>query len=191
MKRYTLVGLVFALGCLGPRADTSAFFTLSPISPPAAESPVPVSIGLGPITIPGYLDRRQIVHRLSDNELAVSEVDRWAESLADNIARTLGGNLAALLPGSSYITFPWYPSEQPDLAVTVEFRRFEADAAGVLVLDATWSLARDGTRVDGGRALIEDQADGLGRGAVVAAHSRALAELSSQVAAAVRRAAGQ
>lgn len=191
MKRCALVGLVFAAGCLGPRADSSAFFMLSPVPPPAAESPVSVRVGFGPITIPRYLDRLQMVHRLSDNEIAVSDADRWAEPLAANIARTLEQNLAAMLPGSSYVVFPWYPSEAPDFAVALHFRRFEADSSGAVTLDATWSLARAGTPIDGGGVLLGFLADGPGRGAAVAAHSRALAELSGQIAAAVRRVAGR
>jgi uncharacterized lipoprotein YmbA len=164
---------------------------LSPVRPPAAEAPVPVRIGLGPITIPRYLDRLQIVERLSDNELAVSEVDRWAEPLAGNIARTLEANLAALLPGSSYTAFPWYASEAPDLALSVEFRRFEADAAGAVTLEATWRLTRDGASVGGGAALLDEQATAPGRAAAVEAQSRALAGLSAEIAAAVRRAGGR
>ena len=190
MKRYALVGLVVAAGCLGPRADSSAFFMLSPVPPPAGESPVSVRIGLGPITIPRYLDRLQMVHRLSDNEIAVSDADRWAEPLAANIARTLEENLSAMLPGSSYVAFPWHPSEEPDFALALEFRRFEADSSGAVTLDATWSLARAGTPIDGAGVVLGVQADGPGRSAAVAAHSRALAELSREIAAAVRRAAG-
>jgi uncharacterized lipoprotein YmbA len=185
------MGVVLLAGCLGPRQDTSAFFLLSPVLPPAAESPVPVLVGVGPITIPAYLDRPQLIVRLSDNQIALSDADRWAEPLDANIERTLEDNLAAMLPGSSFITYPWYPTEQPDYALALDFRRFEADSTGAVTLEATWSLVRAGVRVDGADALLSAQADGPGRGAAVAAHSRALAELSGQIAAAVRRAAGR
>ena len=191
MRRYALLALVLFAACLGPRQDPSAFFLLSPVPPPAAESPVPVSIGLGPIAIPGYLDRPQVIVRLSDNEVALSDADRWAEPLAANIARTLEENLAALLPGSSYVAFPWYPSEAPDYGLALEFRRFEADSSGAVTLDATWSLGRAGAPIDGAEVRLGVPADGPGRGAAVAAHSRALAEFSRQIAAAVRRAAGR
>ncbi len=191
MSRYTLLGVVLLAGCLGPRQDTSALFLLSPVPPPAAESTIAVAIGLGPITIPGYLDRPQVIVRISDNQIALSEADRWAEPLAANIARTLEENLTALLPGSSYVAFPWYLSEEPDVALALEFRRFEADQTGAVTLDATWSLERAGVRIDRGDALIAEGADAPDRVAAVAAHSRALAELSRQIAAAVRRAAGR
>jgi uncharacterized lipoprotein YmbA len=189
-KLTALAAAVAIAACLGPRADPSTYFLLSPVPPPVPEPPLAVTVGLGPITVPGYLDRLQIVTRLGENELAVSEVERWAEPLADNVRRTLAENLSAMLPGSSYVDFPWFPSEAPDLAVALDIRRFEADSAGVAVLDVTWRLSRAGTLVDGGGAHIQEPAATPGRAAVVAAQSRALGGLSAEIAAALRRAQG-
>lgn len=191
MKLYVMAASFFLAACLGPRADPSAYFLLAPVPPPAGEPPLAVTIGIGPITIPGYLDRLQLVTRLGDNELAVSEVDRWGEPLAGSIAGTLEANLAALLAGSSYVAYPWYASEAPDVAVAVDVRRFEADVAGTVVLDATWRLTRDSIQIDGARARIEEQSTAPAQAAAVAAQSRALARLSSEIAAAVRRAGGR
>ncbi len=186
-----VLALALLAGCLGPRRDTSTFFVLSPTPAANAGTPVPVSIGLGPIILPGYLDRLQIVTRLSDNQIALAESDRWAEPLGDDLTSTLRDNLAALLPQSSYVGYPWYASDAPDFAVALEVRRFESDAAGAVVLDATWSLTR-GDAVVGGRDVhIEEQADGPARVAAVAAQSRALGELSEQIGAAIRRTAGR
>jgi hypothetical protein len=186
-----VASLLALAACLGPRSDPSAFFLLS--SPPAdaAGAPVPVRVGVGPVTLPGYLDRPQIVTRISDDELALSEADRWAEPLAANLVRTLEENLAGLLPGSSYVGYPWYAAAAPEYAVALDVRRFEADAGGAVVLDATWRLSRDDAQVDSGAARIEEQAAGSDRAAAVAAHSRALAALSRDVAAAIRSAAGR
>ncbi len=192
MRRGTVVASLLALAaCLGPRSDPSAFFLLS--SPPAdaASAPVPVRVGVGPVTLPGYLDRPQIVTRISDDEIALSEADRWAEPLSDNLVRTLEENLAGLLPGSSWVGYPWYAAAAPEYAVALEVRRFEADASGTVVLHATWRLSQNDAQVDGGASRIEEQAAGSDRAAAVAAHSRALAALSREIAAAVRRAAGR
>jgi uncharacterized lipoprotein YmbA len=178
-------------GCLGPRADPSAFFLLSPVPPPAAEAPASVFVGVGPITIPAYLDRLQMVTRLSDNELAVSEIDRWAEPLEESIARTLEENLAALLPESSFVRFPWYASEAPDYAVSVELRRFEGDATGTVVLEARWSLSRGDAQIDERTARFEEAGGGPNRADQVAAQSRALAQLSAEIARALRGTAGR
>jgi uncharacterized lipoprotein YmbA len=192
MMRIALVGLVGLAACLGPREDTSAFFLLSPAPPPpAALAPVAVAVGIGPIELPGYLDRAQIVVRLSDNQVALSDADRWAEPLAANLQRTLEENLAALLPSASFVAYPWYPSEAPDHAVSIRFRRFEADTVGAVVLDATWELTTSGARTDGRSTRIEESAAAPDRAAAVGAQSRALARLSEEIATAVRRAAGR
>ena len=53
----------------------------------AARGPV---IGVGPITLPKYLDRPQIVSRASRNQLALGEFDRWAEPLQENVSPRAG-----------------------------------------------------------------------------------------------------
>lgn len=188
MKRFLLGALVLVAACLGPREDPSAFFLLSPAPPPTDQAAVPVVVGIGPITIPGYLDRPQIVMRLSDNEIAVSETDRWAEPLAENIARTLEESLAGLLPGSSYVRYPWYPSGAPDFAVALDVRRFEIDASGGVVLEATWRLSRDGDAVGERSVRVAESAAAPGQGPAVAAQSRALAQVTREIAAGVRAA---
>lgn len=191
MRQTLLVALVFVAGCLGPRADRSSFFLLSPTPTLAPGTPVPVVLGLGPITLPSYLDRPQIVVRVSENEIALAESDRWAEPLRDNVSRTLKEDLSRLLPTSSYVEYPWYESAAPDYGIAVEVRRFEADSAGAVVLDATWQITAGGGVVDGRATLIEESAGGPDRSATVAAQSRALAELSREIAAGVRRAEGR
>jgi uncharacterized lipoprotein YmbA len=190
MRRRLLVVLALAAGgCLGPRQDPSAFFLLSPMSAPSQDMPLSVTLGVGPVTIPGYLDRSQIVVRLSDNEVAVAESDRWAEPLVEGITRTLEGNLQTLLPGSSFVDYPWYDSDAPAYAIELVFRRFEADPAGVAVLQADWRLTRRDSLVLRGAVSVEEAADSPGRAASVAAQSRALAELGRQIANSIRTAA--
>lgn len=187
----TIAALVASAGCLSPREDTSAFFLLSSFPPAGATAPLPVTVGIGPIVLPGYLDRSQIVVRLSDNQVALSDADRWAEPLAANLQRTFEENLAGLLPGASFVDYPWYAAEAPDHAVAIAFRRFEVDSAGVVVLDATWDVTTSGARAESRATRVEEPATGPDRGAAVAAQSRALARLAEEIAAAVRSAAGR
>ena len=56
-----------------------------------------VSIGVGPIVLPHYLDRPQIVTRTGQNELRLAEFDRWAEPLTENVSRVLTEDLCKLL----------------------------------------------------------------------------------------------
>jgi uncharacterized lipoprotein YmbA len=178
-------------GCFGPRADPSSFFQLSPVPPPAAQASVAASVGLGPVTVPGYLDRLQLVTRLSDNQLEVSETERWAEPLAEGITRTLQENLAAQLPGSTYVHYPWYADEAPDFALQLELRRFEGDGVGLATLEGTWSLARGDERVGGRAVRLDETGAGPTRSDQVATLSRLLATLSTEIATAIRGGAGR
>jgi uncharacterized lipoprotein YmbA len=178
-------------GCFGPRADPSTFFQLSPVPPPAAQSPLSASIGLGPVTVPAYLDRLQLVTRLSDNQLEVNETERWAEPLAEGVARTLEENLSALLPGSTYVRFPWYAAAAPEYAVQLDLRRFEGDGVGLAVLEGTWSLSRGGEPIGGRTLRLEETGAGPTRADQVAVLSRLLSSLCSEIAVAVRGSAGR
>jgi uncharacterized lipoprotein YmbA len=192
MRRLATAALLTTTACLGPREDTSAFFLLSPAPPlVASAAPIDVSVGIGPIELPGYLDRTQIVVRLSDNQITLSDSDRWAEPFAANLHRTLVDNLGSLLPGAAFVDYPWYAAEAPDHAVAITFSRFEADASGVVVLEAVWVMTSSGTRADRRTTRIEEAAGAPDREAAVAAQSRALARLCEEIAAGVRRASGR
>ena len=66
-----------------------------------------VSIGVGPVKVADYLDRPQIVTRVTPNEVKIAEFDQWAEPLGQNISRVLADNLSALLCTKVVVVFPW------------------------------------------------------------------------------------
>ena len=83
-------------------------------------------VGLGPVTLPDYLDRPQIVFRVSENRLVAADFHRWAEPLTGNVMRVLAENLAAQLPPARILAYPWQKSEAPSYQVRVEVVRFDA-----------------------------------------------------------------
>ncbi len=182
--------LLVPAACLGPRADPSSFFVLSPAAVPAAGSaPLAVTLGLGPISLPGYLGRSEIAIRETEHRLAYAATDRWAEPLRDNLERVLARNLVRLLQPNHLAVHPWHASEGVEYGVAVDITRFEADGDGTTVtLEATWRV----DRVRGGpglrrSSLIREASGGVGTEASVAALSRALARLADDVAIAVRQ----
>src|SRR5262249_1018239 len=76
-------GVLAISGCMSV-ADPTRYYVLSPTAP---REPTPsvaassVAVGVGPVLIPGYLDRVQIVTRDANDEVAVAMYDRWAEPL--------------------------------------------------------------------------------------------------------------
>ena len=67
-------GVLVLAGCMSV-ADPTKYYVLSPTSPrdPTPTSSVSsVAVGVGPVLIPGYLDRVQIVTRDANDEVAVA-----------------------------------------------------------------------------------------------------------------------
>src|SRR5688572_25555503 len=112
-----------ALGCsLLPKSEQSDFFLLTAMeAAPGARATAPgPSLLLGPVVLPEYLDRRELVTRLASNQLLVKDLELWAEPLRDSMPRTLEQNLATLLGSSRVQRRPWTGTSRPDLVVAVE-----------------------------------------------------------------------
>lgn len=191
----TVLAAVHLVGCspLAPRSDPTQFFVLTSLAERGASEShvamVGLSLGLGPITIPAYLARAQIVTRVGENRVEYSEYHRWAVSLEEGFLRAVSENLSVLLTTDQIVDYPWYRSTPVDYAVEIDVLRFERVPAGHAEFASRWTI-RDG---DSGRALearesmIQEPADSMQIEASVAALSRALAELSRDIAAAIRR----
>src|SRR5262247_789000 len=97
------------------------FYVLSAVADQAAAIPGKgPAIGIGPITLPQYLNRPQIVTRVSGNQLAVAEFDQWGGDLNDNLARTLAANLSSLLETDRVSLYPWKDEAPIDEQVTID-----------------------------------------------------------------------
>jgi uncharacterized lipoprotein YmbA len=153
----TICAIAIALalaGCgpvLAPQPDPSKFYLLTPAADPPSTQTAAVqgsgggyTLGLGPVKLPAYLDRPQVVTRTSPNQLDVSKTDRWGESLQNNFTSVLTRDLTAQLGTQQIVVFPWYSTTHIDLQVQVEVYRFETDAQGNAQLSAKWTV-HDGT----------------------------------------------
>ncbi len=182
-----LAALSFLPACLGPRVDGSRYFTLAAAGAPAAGVPVAV-LGLGPVTLPPYLARPEVATRIGPEQLSYSSTDRWAAPLEDLVAAALGEGLRAGLPAREVVRWPWPLGTPPDVAASVEFLRFEADAAGGATLHARWTVTvRGKPPLTGETRLHEGGAAGDVPGSV-AAMGRALGRLAADLATAARTA---
>jgi uncharacterized lipoprotein YmbA len=182
--------LVLALGCgaVLPKSEKSAFFVLTALEPAPATSTASVpSVLLGPVVVPAYLDRRELVTRLGSNELRAEELELWAEPLRDSLPRTLEYDLAALLGAGRVQRLPWTAPAPPAIAVAVELRRFERTAAGQVEVEADWTVSE---RRGAGRVRRQTRLSlpaGASTQTAVASLSQALATLSREIANAVQQ----
>lgn len=144
-------------------------------------------VGLGPVRIPAYLDRSQIVSALSGQEYTLSDEHRWAERLEVTIARVSAENLARMIPTDRIVLHPWARDARPDLQVAIEIRDLYLDAAGTARLGAQWTLRSNDRPNAVTRSFNCSQAAAPGDFArMVEAESRCLARLNRDIADAVR-----
>lgn len=188
--------LFFALAALGgcARSASVSYYTLrsmeGPARQPAAASQGPcMVVAVGPVDIPAYLDRPQIVTRPSPDTLRLAEFDRWAEPLDKNLARVLADDLSGQLNGAHVCVFPWSNSMPVSYQVTLNIVHLEKTSDGKVLLDASWSvLGNKGKKllVMNRSKVSEPVEAGGGYRGVVAAESRAVATLGREIASVVR-----
>ena len=151
--------------CLSLLAGCSAsqptsFYTLSGFTavsqPTAAE---PIRLGVGPVSLPAYLDRPQVVIRKGANQMTVADFDQWAEPLETTFLRVLTQNLSSQLLTDQVLTLPTRRDIPLDHQIEIEVIRFDADDTGEAVLDARWWIFEGlGVRLqDSGRSVIRRQ----------------------------------
>jgi uncharacterized lipoprotein YmbA len=150
-------GSVGVTGCasliFGPRPDPPKFYVLTPTSAAPAPPSSPSSsggliLGLGPVKLPAYLDRNEVVVRAAENRLEFAKNDRWGESLEKNFQRVLTRDLASQLGTQQIVAYPWYATTKIDMQVEVEVYRFEADSQGSAKLSAKWTIRNgDGSKI--------------------------------------------
>ncbi|EXJ13383.1 PqiC family protein [Imhoffiella purpurea] len=148
--RTGAIGLSVAamlLGCAS--TPPSSFYTLAPMAPAAGEAErswQALSVGLGPVTFPVFLDRPQIVARETGNRLMIDEYHRWGGTLQDDFLRVWSENLGRLLGSSRILVLPSDIRYPLDYRVGAEVLAFEGTERGEAVLKVRWVVlepARD------------------------------------------------
>ncbi|MCH5277853.1 MAG: membrane integrity-associated transporter subunit PqiC [Desulfovibrionaceae bacterium] len=144
-------------------------------------------VGIMPLSLPGYLQRPQIVVRQGDNvDIRREDEHRWAEDLGEGMSRVLGAAMTNSLADIQGVVMPLRTGVPVDLRVQVEARRFEGSPGGEVFLDALWSVQRDGKTLREGHFAARHRA-GPGMASLVEAHSILLEKLGTELAAGVRQ----
>jgi uncharacterized protein len=202
MVRCLLLCLAVSIGLTGCAvSDPTQYYTLgqppvrraesAPSASPrsTARETATVSIGVGPVIMPGYLNRSQILTRTGHDQLELGMFHRWAEPLEDGIARILAEEIGARVPTERIATFPWRGevARSLDYRVVVAVARFDGRSGGDVTLDARWRiLGRDGGELAFGRSTVSDAAAGPGYEPMVAAMTRAVVTLAQEIAIEIR-----
>lgn len=180
-----LVAGVVGCGTTAP----SRFYTLDSTATEAPAAPVPRAIVVGPVSVPGAVDRPEFVIQVAPNRVEIDEFERWAAPLDEAIARTVVGDLAVLL-GNPQVATDLLANFRPDYRVTIDVQRFDSIQGEAALIEAVWAVSPSaGGPTRSGRTVAREAVTGEGVDAFAGAHSRALAQVSRDIAAAIRSAA--
>ena len=184
------------VGCLGS-SRPARFYTLAPLQ--VRDGPVSpatdATLVIGPVEIPDYIERQQIVTRTGANELVVSEFDRWGSSLDDQFTGSLVATLSDRLAPQQVAVVPWRSAIRSGgvaYRVAVSVSRFDGIPGQSVVLQGRWELlAQSGGKEKSlgvREASVTEQIDGDGYEALVVAMQRALVRFGQQMGDAVAEA---
>lgn len=184
--------------CIGGRASPGTqHHVLSPVievpSAGTANAETLRVVGVGPVSLPAYLDRPQMVMRPTPDRIEISEFDQWGEPLRDGVTRVVAVNLARLLPESLVVTFPWRSTEKIRYQVILEVVQMDGPAGpagGNVALDARWRVIDPLGREVAVRVLRLSEPAGPDAGATASAMSRTLGTLSRDIARELRATEG-
>jgi len=156
---------------------------------PAALPGMDIAIGVGPVELPEFLDRPQIVTRKSQNQLEISEFNRWAASLPRDFSRVLAKNISTLLPTDRVAVYPWEDTFSPTYQVKLDVEQFDGQLGGQVFLRVIWSvLGQEGANeLVVRKTLIEEPVLTNDYDGLVAAQSNALATLSREIVEEIRK----
>ncbi|MCU0934577.1 MAG: PqiC family protein [Gammaproteobacteria bacterium] len=187
MRRFAAVYCLLATLAAGCASSPPArFYTLSAVPGPAGTSSS-LSVIVGPVSVPAAVDRPQIVVTVSPNEVRLDESARWAAPLDDNIARVVAENLGAMLGTPRATLASQTLGASADFRASVDVQRFDSAPGQAATLDAVWVVNRTrGGKSQTGRTTVREAVTEASYDALAAAHSRALARLSQDLADAVR-----
>jgi len=190
MKRLVVVVAMLAAACsLGGGGAKENFYVLSgPDAPPPASRPGALAIYVGPVAVPESVDRAPMVLQGSANQVDLSEEHRWAEPLKTAIPRVVAEHLMRLLDTPRVMSSRVGTTTDLDYRVALEVQRFDSSLANGATVEVLWTIT--GKRANpprSGRSSVREPAATPTPDGLAAAHSRALARVAADIAAAIRQ----
>jgi uncharacterized lipoprotein YmbA len=174
-----------ATGCLGGGIPPE-FYTLRPTVPVATAPPGRSEIGIviGPLEIPRYLDRPEIVTQDGAHRLDVWDGHRWGGSLRTDMLRVMSDDLGTLLGTARVAVYPVEPPYPVRHRVLLDVLSFDAILGRSVLLHVRWTLVADapGTAAIHEEFRIEAPVASPSFESLVAAQSAAIGALTREIA---------
>ena len=185
-----LIGVTLAClaGCAS--APGESFHTLSATAEAtqaaAADSTGALSVSVDRINLPDAVDRPQFVIRVDANRVRILEQQRWAEPLRSAIPRVVAEDIGRLLGSDGVNAYPRDAPAGVAYRIALDVTRFESQVGEGVTVEVNWMVrAPESGASRSGRTLARETIAGPGYATLAAAHSRALATVSADIARAI------
>jgi len=149
MRKLCGMSVLLALTCLlqgcisfgQPSPETEYYLLTAEAEVPAniASSAQKQLLSVGPVLIPEFLDRSQIVTR-SGSRAQIADQQRWAEPLDSSVLRVVSENLERLYPGWTTVDHLEPLAARADCSLRLDVRRLDGSPGKQAVLDILWQL---------------------------------------------------
>jgi uncharacterized lipoprotein YmbA len=187
IRTWCGAGLAALAAACGSAPKLNYYTLTAPPAPAPASLSSPLSVFVGPVSVPEGVDRPQMVLRAGPNEVAIDDFHRWAEPLKGAIPRVLADSLMRELGTQRVATTRQSASLAFDYRVAVDVQRFDSSFDEGAAIDALWTIhSAKGGEPRTGRTVAREKAPTRDAQGVAAAHSRALEMLARDIAAAIR-----
>jgi hypothetical protein len=140
-------------------------------------------IGIGPLTIPALLERRQIVTRKDNNSIEMAEFHQWAAPLKDNILTVLSKDVAAQQTNAIVRAYPWSAYGEVEYRIIIDITRFDSQLGKSANLEASWAIMDENNHsiISNGETKITQPLNDANYENVVLAMNKLLSEFSQQL----------
>ena len=144
-----------------------------------------LTVGVGPVRLPEYLDTSALVTLAGRQQISVSGRHAWAGDLEQSITRVLADELSTVWQVDGVWAFPWDNRIRPDYQVDIVIERLIGERAGELQLQANWSMKTKNakTRLLFDKVALTHRAASASYEDYVAAINLLLLQLADQIAA--------
>jgi len=144
MTKIFIATLSLLLLAACSRSPQTLYYTIT--APEAIESSLKKdkvhAIRVGPVFLPKYLDRPQIVTRTGEHEFQIDDFARWVEPIDDAFLRAFSVTLNNETPDYFVYEFGMGSTllESTAWLVPVDIRQFDVNDDGVATLSLQWGL---------------------------------------------------
>ena len=183
-----IVACLWTLGCAA--SPPTEFYLLSPLPPASstktgsAQNQHPKIIRVDGVVVPGYLDRDEIVTRISENQIHLADLNQWGESLRNGLTNILALNLSRLLSSEIFAVFAFKSPSDANYQVIVEIIQMDGSLNGDVHLIAQWSIieAKEGNILVTRESYFKAKEAPTDYNELVAIQSRLFEALSREIA---------